>query len=89
MDDKQIWNIVWNSALSIMAFLGTLVIKWNQDRLDDHTKRIDDNLNRITAVEKLVAGDYMTRQEFVQHMESMARQLDNRLQRIENKLDKL
>lgn len=79
MDTQSAFNI----AITLAAFLGGFVLKAIWDGLKDLQQADKQLTDRVHEVEKLVAGEYVTRDELRNVVDALFRKLD----KIESKLD--
>jgi len=80
MDSQTLINYI----IALAGFLGGWVLKVLWDSINE-LRAVDSNLiDKVAAIEVMVAGSYITRDEFQRTITTMFTKLD----RIEDKIDK-
>jgi len=64
------------ALLSIVAFFGGWIMHSFRAQLNDNRNDIKETSDRVHAVEVLVAGKYVTREELAAHTETVLNKLD-------------
>lgn len=64
------------TLLTLVAFLGGWVMHSFRAQLNDNRNDIKETSDRVHAVEVLVAGKYVTREELAVHTETVLKKLD-------------
>lgn len=64
------------TLLTLVAFLGGWVMHSFRTQLNDNRNDIKETSDRVHAVEVLVAGKYVTREELAAHTETVLNKLD-------------
>lgn len=64
------------TLLSIVAFFGGWIMHSFRAQLNDNRNDIKETSDRVHAVEVLVAGKYVTREELAAHTETVLKKLD-------------
>lgn len=64
------------TLLTLVAFLGGWVMHSFRAQLNDNRNYIKETSDRVHAVEVLVAGKYVTREELAAHTETVLKKLD-------------
>lgn len=66
-----------NAMLGLLAFLGGWIMHSFKSDIRENHKFAKETSDRLTQVELLVAGKYITRDEFDKKFDAMFRKLDN------------
>lgn len=82
------FQILFNVVLGVAAFLGGFMLHaiWEkQQKLEETDTKLAE---KVAAIETLVAGNYVTREEFSKHIDALFRKLDKIDEKLDKKADK-
>lgn len=82
------FQILFNVVLGVAAFLGGFMLHaiWDkQQKLEETDTKLAE---KVAAIETLVAGNYVTRDEFSKHIDALFRKLDKIDEKLDRKVDK-
>ncbi len=82
------FQILFNIVLGIAAFFGGFMLHaiWEkQQKLEETDIKLAE---KVSAIETLVAGNYVTREEFSKHIDALFRKLDKIDEKLDRKVDK-
>lgn len=82
------FQILFNIVLGIAAFLGGFLLHaiWEkQQKLEETDIKLAE---KVSSIETLVAGNYVTREEFSKHIDALFRKLDKIDEKLDRKVDK-
>lgn len=82
------FQILFNIVLGIAAFMGGFWLHtvWEElQKLKDADVKLAE---KVSSIETLVAGNYVTREEFSKHIDALFRKLDKIDEKLDRKVDK-
>lgn len=82
------FQILFNIVLGIAAFFGGFLLHavWGDlQKLKDADVKLAE---KVSSIETLVAGNYVTREEFSKHIDALFRKLDKIDEKLDRKVDK-
>lgn len=85
------WQTVVEVALAVLGLFSTLVgfiVKSMQAEMKEMREKYNTHTDKISDIEVLVAGVYVTRQEMKQEMTEVNRKLDSIIDKIATKADR-
>lgn len=82
------FQILFNVILVIAGFLGGFVLHAMWDKLEKLEETDVKLAEKVAAIETLVAGDYVKRDEFSAHINALFKKLDKIDDKLDRKADK-
>jgi len=85
------WQTVMEVALAALGLFSALVgfiVKSIQSEMKEMREKYNAHTDKISDIEVLVAGVYVTRQEMKQEMTEVNRKLDSIIEKMANKADR-
>jgi len=68
-------NLTLGALLGLVGFLGGLVFSYLNGQLKENRENLTKTNDKLTQIEVLVAGKYMTREEMVTHTDMVLKEL--------------
>lgn len=81
-------QVLFNIILGVAAFLGGFFIHVIWEELKELRKEDMKIAEKVASIEVLVAGNYITREEFAHNLNLMFTKLDSIADKIDRKADK-
>jgi len=81
------FQFIFNILVALVGALGGYVLSGLRTGQVENRKEIIELAQKVQAIEVIVVGDYLKREEFSETFGKFADHLEKRLDRFENKLD--
>lgn len=79
--------LAWNTGITVIMFLVSLIVKNYRDQFEQHKAEDAEVKLRLSRIELLVAGEYVTRSEFKEEINKVEAAVNELAKGIYAKLD--